>query len=206
MIINFTKDQAYRSQRKTKKRPGAACNVTVATMCCLNTGNSFESPASMLPEDYLMSLLESKEAWSLLNKYIPGAKCNPWNTSYCIAWAVNKAVGKKICKVEEVSFIDMIEHIVINGGAIGVGGSFTASGHFVSIAGFVTDQLDLETCGKDKIDVSKVTHIVVDDPWGNYLKKYKDIDGNNISIPIAEFKKVIFGKRSTKTVQMYYKS
>ena len=205
MIFNNSKKVQYYSQRNNKKRPAAACNVTAATQACMITNNRFSYPENSQPEDLLMGLLETKEAWSLLNTVLPGALCNPWNTSHCIAWAVNKVCGKRICKVETVTLQEMIYHIV-SGGSISVSGRFTKSGHFVCLVGLDTDQDVYAINSPNEVDISKIKNIIIDDPWGDYTKDYKDVNGNDVIIPIQDFINLVFGKDKVKTAQMYYRS
>lgn len=205
MILNRSRKEEYRSQRKTKRRPSSACNVTVAVMGTLMTGNRIETPDGLLPEDYLMDLLETKEAWDLLNTVMPGAVINPWNTSYCIAWAVNKAAGKRICRVEQVSLPEIVHHLA-DGGSAGIGGRFTKSGHFVCIAGVESDQDLSEIASPEEVDIGKIKKIIIDDPWGDYSTGYKDHDGNDVSLPVKQFLDLTFGRNKVKTVQMYYPS
>ncbi|MCL2154080.1 MAG: hypothetical protein FWH53_00290 [Leptospirales bacterium] len=206
MIFNNSKNTPYYTQRNNKKRPSAACNVTAATQACMITENNFPHPQGMQSEDFLMELLESKEAWSLLNTVLPGAICNPWNVSHCIAWAVNKACYKRICKVEIITLQEMIHHILC-GGSISVSGKFTKSGHFVCLVGLETDQEDIYTIkSHHDVDLSKIRNIIVDDPWGDYTKNYKETNGNDVVIPIDVFVDLIFGKDKVKTAQMYYRS
>jgi hypothetical protein len=206
MIFNRSSKIPYYSQRNNKKRPSSACNVTAATQACAITDNLFQHPAGEQPEDYLMGILETPEAWELLNIKFPGARCNPWNTSHCIAWAVNKASGRRICRVETVTLQEMLHHIIITGGAVVVGGKFTKSGHFVCIVGLDTEQDIAEIRTVDDIDLSKIKNIIIDDPWGDYTKRYKDPNGNDVLIPLADFNHLIFGKNKVKTAQMYYPS
>jgi len=203
MIFNRSRDSQYRSQRKTKTRPASACNVTVAAMACMMTGNEINSPEGVMPEDYLMSLLETEEAWNLLNSIFPGSVINPWNTSHCIAWAVNKGTGKRVCRVEKVTLEEIIHHLV-SGGAAGVGGKFTKSGHFVCIAGVESDQDITGIESPLDIKTSLIKNIILDDPWGDYRTGYQNRDGNNVSLPVKDFINLTFGKESVKTVQMYY--
>lgn len=206
MIFNRSRNTPYFSQRNNKKRPASACNVTAATQACAITDNLFHHTTGEQPEDYLMGILETKDAWDLLNSKLPGAICNPWNTSHCIAWAVNKAVGRRICRVETVTLQEMLHHIIITGGAVVAGGRFTKSGHFVCIVGLDTEQdiSDIKTL--DDIDLSKIRSIIIDDPWGDYTKRYKDTNGNDVFIPLVDFNTLIFGNNKVKTVQMYYNS
>lgn len=180
----------------TKRRPKSECNTTSATMGCMYTGHTIPAPDGVMPEDYLMDILDSDEGRAYLQKIVPGAKYNPWNDSDCIAWAVNKAIGKEICKVVKATFPEIVEHIK-SGGAVVIGGGFLSggtSGHFVCIVGFIF------------ADDTSITDVLVDDPYGNYNTHYKDhFNGDDIMFPVAEFIKLTFGKSKKKTVQLYYR-
>lgn len=195
MIKNISEGIKNRYQMLTKRRPKAECNTTAASMGCIYTGHKIES-GGLLPEDYLMDMLGSKEGLAYLQKICPGAKYNPWNDSYCIAWAVNKALDKEICKVVKVSLDQMIAHVA-DDGAIVIGGGFLGggtSGHFVCVVGYEYD------------DDNVVKNILVDDPYGNYNTNYKDhFDGNDIKIPIDKFMKLTFGNSKSKIMQLYYR-
>jgi len=205
MILNKSRNKEYRSQRDTKRRPSSACNVTVAVMGIVQSGNRIETLHGIMPEDYLMDLLGTDEAWNLLNTVMPGSVINPWNTSYCIAWAVNKAIGRRICKVEKVTLPEIVHHLS-EGGAVGVGGRFTKSGHFVSIAGIESDQDLSVITNPSEVDITRINNIIIDDPWGDYRTGYKNHNGNDIILPVKDFLNITFGKDKVKTVQMYYKT
>lgn len=196
MIKNISEGIKNRYQMLTKRRPKSECNTTTATMACIYTGHTIES-GGLLPEDFLMDILDSEEGRAYLQKIAPGASYNPWNDSYCIAWAVNKALGKEVCKVIKATLDQMITHIS-SGGAIAIGGGFLSggtSGHFVCVVGYETD-------GKNA-----VKNIIIDDPYGNYNTNYKDhFDGNDIKIPVDKFIKLTYGSSKTKTMQFYYKA
>lgn len=194
-IINISTGLKNLYQLATKRRPKAECNTTAASMGIEYTGHTMPVPYEQMP-DYLMDILDSPEGRIYLQKITPGAKYNPWNDSRCIAWAVNKAFEKEICKVKEVIFPEIVEHIK-SGGAVVIGGGFLSggtSGHFVCIVGFKF------------ADDTSITDVLVDDPYGNYNTHYKDhFDGNDIVFPVAEFIKLTFGKSKTKTVQLYFR-
>lgn len=204
-IFNISEGIKNRLQLLTKRRPTAECNTTTANMGCMYTGNDINPPAGIMPEDYLMDILDSKEGRAYLQKICPGAKYNPWNDSYCIAWAVNKAVGKEVCKVGKVTLQEMI-FFIISGGAVGIGGGFVSggtSGHFVCVVGVVTDQ-DLSGVNSPAdIDVSQVQKIIIDDPYGDFLNHYRNQNGNDLQIPVTEFVKLTFGSEKKKTMQFY---
>lgn len=183
MIKNISTGIKNRLQMLTKRRPKAECNTTSATMACMYTGNKIPAEGIM-PEDYLMDILDSDEGRAYLQKICPGAKYNPWNDSYCIAWAVNKAVGKEVCKVVKATMDEMIAHVA-NGGAVSIGGGFISggtSGHFVCVVGYATDKNNT------------TTHIIYDDP----------LRGDDLKVEIEKFISLTFGREKRKTMQFYY--
>lgn len=194
-IINISTGVKNLYQMLTKRRPKSECNTTAASMGIKYTGHKTPVSYEQMP-DYLMDILDSPEGRAHLQNIVPGAKYNPWNDSYCIAWAVNQAIGKEICKVKEVTFPEIVEHIK-SGGAVVIGGGFLTggtSGHFVCIVGFKF------------ADDTSITDVIVDDPYGNYNTDYKDhFDGDDIVIKLPDFVKMTFGSAKKKTVQLYYK-
>ena len=194
-IINVSTGLKNLYQMATKRRPKAECNTTAAAMGIEYTGHKTPVPYEQMP-DYLMDILDSPEGRAYLQKNFPGAKYNPWNSSICIAWAVNKAIEKEICVVKEATFPEIVEHIK-SGGAVIIGGGFLSggtSGHFVCIVGFKF------------ADDTSITDVIVDDPYGNYNTDYKDhFDGNDIVIKIPDFIRMTFGSARKKTVQLYYR-
>jgi hypothetical protein len=163
-------------------------------MGMIYTGYIIAPPDDILPEDFLMDILDTAEARAYLQKIVPGAKYNPWNDSNCIAWAVNKALGKKVCTVVNATLEEMISH-VIGGGAVGIGGGFLSggtSGHFVCVVGAETT------------NDGGIKNIIIDDPYGNYNNNYVNhYDGNDIPIETNTFVKLTFGKSKKKTMQFY---
>ena len=196
MFKNISEGFKNRYQMLTKRRPKAECNTTVAAMASIYMGYVLKPPDDVLPEDFLMDILDSKEGRAYLQSVVPGATYNPWNDSNCIAWAVNKAIGKPVCKVVKVTLEEMIKHLW-DGGAVAIGGGFLSggtSGHFVCVVGVKLDEK------------GNVTHIIVDDPYGNYNKGYVDhYDGNDILIEINTFIRLTFGTAKKKTMQFYTK-
>jgi hypothetical protein len=197
MLINISRGIKNRYQLLTKRRPKSECNTTVATMGCIYTGHRIPAPDGVMPEDYLMDILDSPEGRAYLQKVCPGAKYNPWNDSHCIAWAVNKAVGKEACRVQKATMPEMIDHIR-HGGAVGIGGGFLSggtSGHFVCVVGV------------EYSNDTSVKSIIIDDPYGDYNEGYVDhFDGNDIPIKYADFVRLTFGRANTKTMQFYLRA
>jgi len=210
MIINYSKDKSYYTQRNNRKRPRSACNVTAATEACVLTGNAFNHPDGWQPEDYLMQILESDEARQHLDAIWPGAPAkapfNPWNYSDTIAWAVNKAVGYEACTVRQVKLKDLLFHLFTSGIPV-ISGHFTRNGHFITIVGIETSQQDLESISTpDEIDISQIKHIIVDDPWGDYTTEYQSHNGNDVFLTLDTFKSMVIGEHTKRTAQLYFRS
>ena len=194
MIHNISEGFKNKYQMLAKRRPKAECNTVSAAMALIYTGHMLRPPEDVLPEDALMDILDSESGSEYLQSIVPGARYNPWNDSYCIAWAANLFVGKKVCTVKKITFEDMISHI-LDGGAVSIGGGFLNGktyGHFVCVVGM---EIDGE---------GNVTSVIVDDPYGNHNKGYVDhFDGNDIHIATKTFKKITFGRSKRKTMQLY---
>ena len=174
-------------QLATKRRPKAECNTTAASMGLKYTGHKLPVAYGQMP-DYLMDILDSDEGRAELQRVCPGAKYNPWNDSYCIAWAANKAVNREAVKVVKVAFGELIQHVE-SGGAVVIGGGFLSggtSGHFVCVVGMEGD------------------NIIIDDPYGSFNDGYKDhFKGNDIPVPVDKFTRLTFGTAKKKTMQFY---
>jgi len=207
MKYNISELAEYRTQCDNKLRPSGTCGPTGAANALLASDIPLDRfPANMQPEDYITSILQTNEAYERLKKQDPGAKYNPWNTSYLIAWAVNKAVGKQVCKVETLGIADMIFHLVKEESAIVAGGRFTAAGHFICIVGFETDQDDiLGIESSHDVDLKQLKGIIIDDSWGDYRTHYKKHNGNDVLMPLADFRMIVMKGENTKTCQVYYR-
>lgn len=207
MHYNISELKEYRDQRDNKLMPSSTCGPTGAANALLASDISLDSfPAGIQPEDYITGILQANEAYDRLKKIDSHARYNPWNTSYLIAWAVNKAVKKQVCKVETLGVAEMIFHLIKEESAIVAGGSFTASGHFVCIVGFESAQEDIYGIeSAHDVDLNQLSGIIIDDPWGDYKTHYKNHDGNDVEMPLADFKKIVMKGENIKTCQVYYR-
>ncbi len=59
-----------------------------------------------------------------------------------------------------------------------VSGSFTDHGHSLVVVGYIMDGAANDT----------LTHIIVDDPFGDFNTHYQDHRGNDVPIEVAVFK------------------
>ena len=194
-----------KTQRDNELMPNGTCGPTSDANALECSAIEVKVPKGKQVEDAITEILMTPEAKAYLKKIDPSAGYNPWNTSYCLVWAVNKLVGRKVAKVEEMSMEDMVFHITSMSAAIVVGTKFTDMGHFVCLVGFVTEQdeyIDAKT--PHDIDGSKITHIIIDDSWGDFTTKYKSKNGNDVKLPVKDFKKLVMNGNVTKTCQVFY--
>jgi hypothetical protein len=137
----------------------------------------FIYPKEMQPEDFLMALLRSP--WGLdLRDQIPWAKqanTNPNEVHQVVSQVVNVIMGKKITRfLEKKTVADLASEIKAGHPAV-VSGAFTGKGHAIAVVGAVWNDSDV------------LTHLIVDDPYGDYFSDYKDHHGNGIHFPVDQF-------------------
>lgn len=194
-IFNFSKDSEYHIQRNNQEIPFSACNTTSIIMGLKQARwPIFFAEEGVQEEDTLTRFLLTSEAYEKMKELAPWAYRNgraifPPNQVHCmLEWAVNKLMGQKVDKfIERATLKHIITHL-LDGGGIVISGIFTVNdrnmGHIVSMAGFYTNQ---DILGVSGVDISQITHIIIDDPYGNYQTDYRDHRGNDILMPIEEF-------------------
>lgn len=205
MIEHNISEGQSKTQRDNTLMPNGTCGPTSDANALITSAIDVKVPEGKQLEDMITEILMSPEAKAYLKKLDPKAAYNPWNTSYCLAWAVNKLVGRQVSKVEQMGIAEMVYHIISQSCAIVVGTKFTDAGHFVCLVGFVTEQDDVLTAGSSHdINVPSITHIIIDDSWGDFTTKYKSKNGNDVKIPIKDFNKMVMNGNVTKTCQVFY--
>lgn len=205
MLEHNISEGQNKTQRDNTLMPNGTCGPTSDANALVTSAIDVKVPEGRQLEDMITEVLMTPEAKAYLKKLDPKAAYNPWNTSYCLAWAVNKLVGRQVSKVEQMGIAEMIYHIISQSCAIVVGTKFTDAGHFVCIVGFVTEQDDILTAGSSHdINVPGITHIIIDDSWGDFTTKYKSKNGNDVKIPIKDFNKLVMNSGITKTCQVFY--
>ena len=204
MIDHNISEGINKTQRDNTLMPNGTCGPTSDANALVCSAIDVKVPEGKQLEDMITEILMTPEAKAYLKKLDPKAAYNPWNTSYCLAWAVNKLVGRQVSKVEQMSLADIVYHITSMSAAVVVGTKFTDAGHFVCIVGFGTEQEDyLDASSSHDIDVSKIGYMIIDDSWGDYNSKYKSKNGNDVKISMKDFRKLVMPDQ-TKTCQVFY--
>lgn len=202
----------YRPQWDNAIDPSGTCNVT-SMVNALEVGNfEFQAPEGMQPEDYLATLLETKEAYSIMARLYKWAvgSYKPRHVHGMLSWAVNeKLVGTPVTFFTERAHMrEIIYHMVATRTAVVTSGRFTPYGHVVTIVGFASSQDDiLMATAPQDIKLSHISHIIVNDPWGNYFTGYRDKNGFNVRFPYHTFVGLANtpGKEDRKYAHFFYR-
>lgn len=110
-----------------------------------------------------------------------------------LEFATNTLMGQNVDKFHYQCHIEEILFNITQGGAAVLSGVFpyknnTKIHHVVCLAGFTTKQLDADKVDSpEKIDISQIDSVIIDDPYGDYKKLYGSDNGDNVYMPWAEF-------------------
>ena len=86
------------------------------------------------------------------------------------------------------SIQELLYRIARHKAASVVSGRLLSGGHLVTVVGFEYPGPDLsEADSPARLDLSVVSRIIIDDPWGDIHSGYKNHDGNDVSLSVAEF-------------------
>jgi hypothetical protein len=220
--INVRDKDPYYSQRNNQytlngiSYSSRACQVTSMVSALDYAGYTFPKDEKWeQPEDSLLNFIltspEIDTAYQQLfpeeyKKYIESGR-NP-KTTYppeelhsLLSLGTNLWMGKKAGEITKFRFDLNIKEILfelLNKRAVVQSGVFVNLHHVVAVVGFTTNQ-DLEgIVDYNEIDLEKVVHFYVEDPYGNYHTDYKDLDGKDIVMSVEDYKN-IFNVQDSET-------
>jgi hypothetical protein len=183
-IVNNSDGKPYYSQRNNELNPGSSCNVT--SMISGLVSASWPLPAGKYkqPEDNLLEFIRNnavvQKRWAEVcpKRDIPP---NQIHETLCLGtnlW-IEHLGGPKIELLWQLSIGD-IKSAIDNGGAVVISGRFqdqrsSEIGHIVPVVGY------------QSTDDGEVTHVILDDPWGDYESLYSIQRGDDIFMPISDW-------------------
>lgn len=204
--INNSRDNEYHIQIDNKRSPSIACFPT----SMINSAYVAKIPVKQMmtyhndiynqdediydayihtPEiiDYIMNDNELKRAYTI-------DKTDPREMWKIEEYAFNKFIGKNVCSLDFDLTMEKILYILYNGGAIATSGLFYKFHHVVSIVGYECENSSFAK------DYKSIKNIIIDDSYGNVQEKYSNVgmNGNNDSIPILDFLRIISKTNRTK--------
>ena len=196
MKKNNSENKPYYTQRNNKLKPNGACNVTSMIAALSAAGWDVDKLATKeypQPEDALMHfILADKVVDSYWRKIDSEGRYAP-NEWHCVlAYGTNcylrqcglLSAGESAVEWGERRSASDIQKTLDEGGAAVLSGVFVAEGkktigHVVACVGYKTD------------DAGKISHFVIDDSWGDYRTEYANQNGNDVEMPLADFKALI---------------
>ncbi|MBF9018630.1 MULTISPECIES: C39 family peptidase [unclassified Oceanispirochaeta] len=190
MVVNYSKDSEYHSQRNNRLIPHSSCNATSMIMALKQAGVRLPFPGRYQPEDYLTLFLQSDQAKDKMKDLAPWALdpksekqlYPPQEVHIVMEWAVNTLLNKEIVKFSTETPLQQIINHIDNRKGVVLSGRFplnnTTIDHMVSLAGYMKHQ-------------NSISYLLIDDPYGDYKTSYRSHRGNNIPIAFNEAKQVL---------------
>lgn len=193
LIFNPSRKDDFYQQRNNRRYPLSSCFATSDVNMLMTAGYKqlllSKVPFKMQPEDWITELFEKPEVDDKSRSLgIDPNEDRFWYSMH--EFVLNKYVfdGQEKVYAAYNQTIQQIVFKIIQRKPPVVGGKFTNSGHMVNACGICTYQLDImHITSYEYIDTSSILSIIIDDPYGNPLTKYKDWRGNDIEIPINAF-------------------
>ncbi len=213
--IDWSEPGGYYTQRNNERDPFGACNVTAAIMFMRENKIAYTNPTQEQDEDYLYWLLQQPDAWAAMERLCPWLvrKDVPpvvdWTNQKQIdaryssapnlqwaplAWGINRLVGREVAAANYSPGLRENEFLfeLVKGRPMVVGGLFTKSGHYVCASGFLTEQGDvLDALTPIEVRTPDVTHVIINDPYGDYNTGYASAAGERVEIPWGKFLDVV---------------
>jgi hypothetical protein len=185
VVINYSKDNEYHSQRNNLIIPHSSCNSTSMIMALKQAGVRLPFPPDIQPEDFLTQYLRSETSlkkmeliapWAL-DKKTGKAMIPPYEIHRMMEWAINNLLDRKLVTFStQIPLTSIISQIDNRKGVV-LSGLFPLKGkeihHMVSLAGYMKHQ-------------GAISYLIIDDPYGDYKTSYRSHRGNNIPVPLEE--------------------
>ncbi len=193
MVVNYSRDSEYHSQRNNALIPHSSCNATSMIMALKQAGAKLPEsrfPSNRQPEDVLTAFLQSDLAAEKSRRLAPwaydritGESITPPHEIHCVmTWAVNHLMGRDIVSFREDWSLDDLVKALDRGCGVVVSGKFPYQGgtidHVVSLAGYMKHQNRIDT-------------LLIDDPYGDYQTGYRSHRGNDIPLPVARAREIL---------------
>jgi len=187
-IVNNSENKPYLSQRDNELSPNSSCNVTAminalisAGYPCFPKGNFKQDEDNLL--DFIRSCPDVQRRWDEID---PKHNNPPNQIHETLCLGTNKWLApmkqQPIILKWNLRLNDVVS-IIDQGGAVVMSGRFRDSsgeiGHIVAVVGYKA------------ADNGDVTHLILDDPWGDYTDFYKTKSGDNVFMPVSDWLSMI---------------
>lgn len=187
-IVNNSDGKPWYTQRNNELSPGSSCNVTSMVSGLVSAGWPLPKGKFNQDEDNLLDFIRASPAvqrrWDVID---PGHKTPPNQIHELLCLGTNLWLapvgGPEIVLRWDLRLADIVED-VDRGGAVVMSGRFQdyrsgEIGHIVTVVGY------------QATDNGEVTHVILDDPWGDYETLYKVQRGDDVFMPVEHWVSMI---------------
>jgi hypothetical protein len=206
--INVSDGKKIHSQRNNELLPIATCNTTSMIMMLKYSGVDVAKKLSYewtQLEDSLTSFTQTNAEVDAFYGRLDAANHKKWKAKdpkaippnqyhAVLNFATNLWLGYRPDTITSFTTGRSIQTILfdlLQGKASVVSGVFAKLRHVVCVVGFNSIQMDMEKISNPAdITLADVSHVLIDDPYGDYRTNYKDHNGDDIKIPLDEFIKL----------------
>lgn len=188
-IVNNSDNKPYYSQRNNELSPGSSCNVTSMISGLVSAGYPhFPAGKFKQEEDNLLDFIRSSRDVQRRWDEIDPKHTNPPNQIHetlCLGtnlWLAPMGQPKIVLRWN-LRLADIIS-VIDQGGAVVMSGRFQDQrsgeiGHIVAVVGYQADE------------AGEITHVILDDPWGDYETQYRVQRGDDVFMPISDWMSMI---------------
>jgi hypothetical protein len=206
ITVNVANGKPWFTQRNNKLFYWDACNVTSMVAALTYSGHTLPvDPTYDQPEDALLYFLRSDSRVAdeyvklfpdLYKVYMDNnkdpKKCTPPNELHpLLSYGTNLWLGgsrEQYTKFRwDVTQRDIIFEI-LGGRAVVQSGFWAKLNHITCFTGFDTNQDDiLSVSAPADIDITQISAMIMEDPWGDYRDGYVTQRGRDIVVPQADY-------------------
>jgi hypothetical protein len=206
ITLDVANGKPWFSQRNNQLFYWDACNVTSMVAALTYSGIKLPSdPKYDQPEDSLLSFLRSDSRVDLeyqklfpdmYNIYIANNrdphKCTPPNELHpLLSYGTNLWLGgdrEQYTKFRWDLTQQEVIYEIVKGHAVVQSGLWANLNHITCMTGLDTNQDDIiNITDINQIDLSKITNMIMEDPWGDYHDNYKTQRGRDIVVSQSDY-------------------
>ena len=178
-VVNNSLGKPYYTQRNNALAPTSSCSVTAMVSALVSANwplpiGKFEQPEDNLL-DYIRQSPEVQKHWNQIDPKHTSPP-NQWHELLCLG--TNLWLNTQRIKLYWNLLLEEVVKAVDAGGAVVMSGRFRTAnseiGHIVPVVGYQSDG-------------SMVTHLILDDSWGDYHTLYYQTNGNDVAMPVRDF-------------------
>jgi hypothetical protein len=182
--VNNSIGKPWYTQRNNELSPGSACNVTAMVSGLVSAGWPLPAGKFKQDEDSLLDFIRSspqvQRRWDAVD---PKHKTPPNQIHELLCLGTNLWIeslgGPPVVLRWDLRLADVVRAID-EGGAVVMSGRFQDCrsgeiGHIVPVVGYHENE------------AGETTHVILDDPWGDYANLYKVQRGDDVFMPAAHW-------------------